>query len=216
LEVRRAHGRPARTTLAGVGVLTCSAAIALGACGGEERQDENEPKGRYKVEVVDAEFPQDQKLAKNSKLRIAVRNVDSRTIPNVSVTLKGFERRSDAPGLAERKRPVFVINAIRKRLGGLADTRPDAPGHADLALVDTWALGRLRPGQTKVFRWNVTAVQAVPYRLSYTVSAGLDGKARAVTATGERPSGLFIGTIEDAPPDVRVADDGRTIVRGSR
>ena len=78
------------------------------------------------------------------------------------------------------------------------------------------ALGKLRPGQRRVFRWSVTAVKAGPYRLEYTVSAGLDGKAKAVDSSGRTPTGRFAGTVSGAAPATRVADDGRTIVRGTR
>jgi hypothetical protein len=33
---------------------------------------------------------------------------------------------------------------------------------------------------------------------------------------GPTPSGTFSGTVSNAAPDVRVADDGRTIVNGTR
>jgi hypothetical protein len=48
------------------------------------------------------------------------------------------------------------------------------------------------------------------------VAAGLDGKAMAVSPGGGRAAGRFAGTVSDAPPNVRVADDGKTIVQGQR
>jgi len=59
-------------------------------------------------------------------------------------------------------------------------------------------------------------VRPGPYRLSYEVVAGLDGRAEAVAA-GRRPlRGLFSGTIDDEPPDTRVAEDGRTVVKDGK
>ena len=56
-----------------------------------------------------------------------------------------------------------------------------------------------------------------PYRLTYRVAAGLDGKAKAVVGRRRRAvAGLFAGTITDAAPDTRVADDGKTVVEGTR
>jgi hypothetical protein len=188
--------------------------LALGACG-EERQDANEPKGRYKVEIVEADFPGRQKLAKDSDLRIVVKNADTKTIPNVAVTVRGFDRRSSEPGLADRERPVFVVNGVPASLGGFADTKPAAPRGGETAFTDTWALGKLRAGKIKTFRWKVTAVRGGPYRLAYTVSAGLDGKAKAVTGGGQPATGVFVGTIDDTAPNTKVADDGQTIVGGS-
>jgi hypothetical protein len=49
------------------------------------------------------------------------------------------------------------------------------------------------------------------------VAAGLDGKAKAVDPGGrEAPRGSFSGTVSDEAPEVRVADDGETVVEGTR
>ena len=54
-------------------------------------------------------------------------------------------------------------------------------------------------------------------RSRWRVAAGLDGKAKAVApGGGPAPSGQFAGTVSDEAPDVRVADDGQTIVNGTR
>jgi hypothetical protein len=58
----------------------------------------------------------------------------------------------------------------------------------------------------------VTAVVAGPYELSYTVAAGLDGKARAVDESGETPQGVFTGTVSDEAPQTKIAADGKTII----
>ena len=194
-------------------VVCAAAAVALAGCGGGERQDENEPEGTYRVDVTQATFPGDQKLAKPSTMRIVVKNVGDETIPNIAVTLRGFDKRIEGEDLADPERPVFVINGEPEQIGGLPESRAQAPRGGDTAYVDTWALGELPPGKVRTFEWKVTAVEAGPYRLTYEVSAGLDGKARAVTQSGRQPSGVFIGTIDDTPPDARVADDGRTIIR---
>ena len=188
----------------------------LAACGGEERQDENEPEATYRVQVLDAKFPEQQKLAKRSTLEIIVRNADNKTIPNIAVTVKGFSQRSQAKGLADPNRPIFVINGVPKEIGGFPEAKEAAPESGETAYVDTWALGPLRPDEEKTFKWSVTAIKAGPYRIRYEVAAGLDGKAKAVDEAGTRPTGLFVGRIEDRPPDTRVADDGRTIVEGTR
>lgn len=193
--------------------MCAAAAVALAGCGGGERQDENEPEGTYRVDVTQATFPGDQKLAKASTMKIVVRNVDDKTVPNIAVTVRGFDQRIEGEDLADPERPVFVINGEPEEIGGLPESRAQAPRGGDTAYVGTWALGELKPGQTRTFEWSVTAVEAGPYRVTYEVSAGLDGKARAVTQSGRQPTGVFIGTIDDTPPDARIADDGRTIIR---
>jgi hypothetical protein len=183
------------------------AAALLAGCGGPARQDEDEPVGRYNVEVVEADFPSSQKLAKSSRMTIGVRNVDTKTIPNVAVTIgtqggpsasqSGFAYRDE--GNEDPSKPIFVIDTY--------------PRGGDTAYTNTWALGQLKPGQTKTFNWDVTAVEARPFNIRYKIAAGLDGKAVAVTETGEQPAGRFTGTVDDTPPDAKVADTGRDIIK---
>ena len=191
-------------------------ATALAGCGGGERQDANEPKGKFRLEVTKADFPSEQKLAKRSTLEISVRNTGDRTVPNVAVTVHGFDERLRGRGLADPERPVFVINGQPKDIGGFPESKDAAPEGGETAYVDTWALGKLRAGQERTFKWSVTAVRGGDYKLSYEVAAGLDGKAKAVGVGGEAPRGTFAGTISDAPPVTRVGDDGKTIIRGTR
>lgn len=191
-------------------------ALTVASCGGAERQDANEPEGRFPVEVVSAEFPTAQKLAKRSELEIVVRNSGRKAVPNVAVTVHGFDVRLEGRGLSDPERPVFVINGEPKEIGTFPESKEAAPEGGETAYVDTWALGRLRPGQRKAFRWSVTAVRPGPYKLQYEIAAGLDGKARAVTVAGGTPRGNFRGSVSDDAPETRVSDDGRTIISGTR
>ena len=69
----------------------------------------------------------------------------------------------------------------------------------------------------KTFKWSVTAVRAGDYKITWRVNAGLDGKAKAVApGGGPPPTRRFAGTISNKAPTVRVADDGNTIVNGTR
>jgi hypothetical protein len=179
--------------------LACAAVIA-GGCGGGQRQDANEPSGNYKVQVLEARFPDHQALAKRSIMRITVKNVDTKTIPNVAVTVKSFDQRKNDPTLADPTRPQFIVNS--------------GPRGGDTAYVGTSALGPLKPGEAKTFLWNVTAVVAGPYKLDYAVSAGLNGKAKAVLASGARPVGSFRGSISSKPPQATVGPNGNVIESG--
>jgi hypothetical protein len=197
--------------------LTLAGVVAVAGCGGAERQDENEPEGDFPVEVVAASFPQDQKLAKSSDLVITVRNAGERTIPNIGVTVNGFNFRKQDPELADPERPQFVINGVPREIGGFPEAKDASPLGCDTAYVNTWSCGPLKPGGEKTFRWSVTAVKAGDFEVRWRVAAGLDGKARAVSAGGgEAPRGSFTGTVSDEAPEVRVADDGRTVVEGTR
>jgi hypothetical protein len=191
---------------------------ALAGCGDGERQDENEPEGDFAVQMLDASFPARQRLAQRSTMRITVRNAGDETIPNVTVTVDGFDfERSGDGELADRSRPRFAVNGVPVEIGGTPDAREDVPRGCDTAYVNTWACGPLRPDRQKEFRWSVTPVVAGPFRIDYRVAAGLDGNARAVTAAGgDPPMGSFRGTVSDAAPQSRIGGDGKSIVSGSR
>jgi hypothetical protein len=191
--------------------------LAVAGCGGGERQDENEPEGDFPVEVVSAKFPESQKLAKSSDLVVTVRNAGDKTIPNIAVTVDGFDRRKKDPDLADPTRPVFALNGVQVKIAGFPEAKDASPRGCDTAYVNTWACGPLRPNQQKTFRWSVTAVKAGDFKVEWRVAAGLDGKAKAVAAGGgPAPRGSFAGTVSDEAPDVRVADDGKTVVNGTR
>ena len=85
--------------------LCAALALGLAACGGEERQDENEPEGEFRVDVVDATFPAKQKLAKRSELSITVRNAGNEEVPNIAVTVDGFDVDLQDEDLADPSRP---------------------------------------------------------------------------------------------------------------
>jgi hypothetical protein len=190
---------------------------AAAGCGGGERQDANEPEGNFAVEVVKAKFPEKQKLAKSSDLVVTVRNAGQKTIPNIAMTVNGLDRRKTDPDLADPNRPVFALNGVQVEIAGFPEAKDASPRGCDTAFVNTWACGPLKPNEQRTFRWSVTAVQAGPYKVDWRVAAGLDGKAKAVApGGGPAPRGRFSGSVSDEAPDVRVADDGHTIVSGTR
>jgi len=191
----------------------CGLLVAgLVGCGGSDRQDANETEASYDVEVVRADFPIKQRLAKKSELEITVRNDDTETIPDIAVTVNGFYRKSDDPDLADPNRPVFILDGDPREFGGYPDVKVAGPAGGSTALVSTWALGELKPGKEKTFRWKVTPVKAGPFKVTYAVAAGLQGKAKAVGTGGAQPRGEFAGTISSRPPASRIAADGVTVV----
>ena len=208
LEARRTYAVPA-IALAGL--------LMIAGCGGGERQDADEPEGEFPVEVIRATFPERQKLAQRSDLVIGLRNAGDRTIPNVAVTVDGFNYRRGDPDLADRERPRFVVNGVPVEIGGFPESRDATPPGCETAYVETWVCGPLRPGAERTLRWSVTAVQAGPFRIDWRVGAGLHGNAKAVSVDGgEAPSGSFAGSVSSEPPEARIAEDGKTVVSGSR
>ena len=202
----------ATTRSAGL-ALAGAAIVTLPGCGGGTRQDAHEPSGTFNVDVARASFPAKQKLAKKSDLVIKVRNTGSTTAPDVGVTIDGLSERRANPDLADPNRPTFVINGRAVKIGGVPETKEDVPRGCDTAYVNTWACGPLRGSASRTFKFSVTAVRAGAYKITYRVSAGLNGKAKTV---GNDLRATFTGKVSDAAPATRVADDGHTIVNGSR
>ena len=175
------------------------ALLASGCGGGGERQDEDEPKGNFRVELVEASFPAQQKLAEKVALKLRVRNADSKAIPNMAVTVDGFSARSEQAGLADPTRPVWVID--------------EPPRGGVTAYTNTWALGKVAAGQTEEFVWEVTPVKPGRYEVKYRVSAGLDGRAKAVAEGGKGTSGSFTVNVSREADDARVDPDSGAVVR---
>jgi hypothetical protein len=177
--------------------------VSVGACGTGPRQDANEPKRDFRVDVVRATFPGQQPLAKRSDLLITVRNAGSETIPNIAVTVEGadgaapanaFAEADPQRGLADPSRPVWIVDR--------------GPRGGDTAYVNTWSLGKLAPRQEKTFIWFVTPAVAGTHTVRYRVSAGLNGKAKARLAGGGIPSGSFTVFISNKPAGIKVSPNG--------
>src|SRR5206468_12070915 len=103
-------------------------------------------------------------------------------------------------------RPVWVLEQGYPKLAGQT-----APAGAEAAQTDTFAFGPLAPGASRQMIWNVTPVQAGTFTVHYRVAAGLQGKAKAVTADGSAPEGEFVVRISSAPPQTRVNNSGRVV-----
>jgi hypothetical protein len=170
-----------------------AAVLAFAGCGGE-RRDADAPKGTYTVAVKRATFPSEQHLAQRSALVIAVRNAGEETIPNLSVVVRGFTDRMGGARNADPTRDLWIIDR--------------GPAGAATAFADTWAAGRLAPGDTATLRWDVTPVVAGRHELTYAVAPALAGSARAQLAGGREPQGTLAVRVLEKPAQARV--DPRT------
>jgi hypothetical protein len=183
------------------------ALIAWG-CGGK-RQDEDEPSRTYSVEIVRASFAGNQAVAAPRTMAIEVRNVDSRVIPNIGITVNSFERTATQKGLSDPKRPVWIVDFAPE------STEDNPTGGGTVAYNETWALGPLQPGQTKKFQWRVTPVDAGVHTLKYRVVAGLAGKAKAQLDNGGVPQGSFTVNVTGRPLAATVDPETGRIVRSN-
>ena len=174
-------------------------------CGGGERQDADEKEGDFQLSIVGADFPKQQSLAQRATLAIEVRNDGDEEAPNVALTVetappageapRPFAQARKEPNLADPARPIWILD--------------QGPRGGDTAYTNTWALGKLAPGQSKTFEWRVTAMKEGDYTVSYAAAPGLDGKARL--ADGSNASGSLKVNIEGRPSSARVDDDGKVV-----
>jgi hypothetical protein len=125
---------------------------------------------------------------------------------NLPTAQGSFSVRSDQEGLAIPFRPVWILEEGFPKYEG-----QNASAGAAAAQTDTFAFGELPPNQTKRIVWNVTPVQPGTYTVHYRVAAGLEGKAKAVTADGSVPEGEFVVRISSAAPQTRVDSSGKVV-----
>lgn len=190
-------------------LVVAGAAVLAAGCGGGTRQDADEPSGTFKVEIVRASFPARQHIAEPVVMRLRVRNADSRSLPNVAVTVLTHSRPGAAPaafgqrqapgsGLSDSLRPVWVLDA--------------GPIGGETASQDVWDAGPLSAGQAKTLTWRLVAAKAGTYTIAYRVFPGLTGRAKAARG---HTRGVFRVRIIDRPVAAHVGPDGQVVRGGS-
>lgn len=195
---------------------TCAGLLAVG-CGGGSKQTAEEPEHTYKIEVLDITFKPEQAVGKPATMRIEVRNVDTKTIPNIAVTLDSFYYTEKYPELAANKRPIWVV----EQGPGTPPQAPvqsqavSPPGGGQTAYVNTWALGPLAPNHNKVFEWKVIPVKAGIQHTRIQISAGLAGQAKATLPNGTPLTAKFRSEIAPAPPSRHVDPSTGRVVPGA-
>jgi hypothetical protein len=200
------------------GVAAVAVAALLAACGGSS-SDTNQG-ATYRVQVVNARFPTAQRLAQTSLLQLGVRNTGAKTIPalTVSVSIAGgegqasslpFGIRDPQPGLTNPNRPVWVLAEHFPKLAGSSE-----PGGAQTANSKTFDFGPLRPGVSAEAIWKLTAVKAGRYTILYRINSGLNGVAKAQTASGIAAGGSFAVGVSSVPPNTIVTNSGEVVEIG--
>jgi hypothetical protein len=209
----------------------------VGACGSGARQDASEPTGNFQVSAT-AHWTTSQRLSQHTVLAITVTNTGTKTIPTPAVTLTdttpgggkpapAFQRLLNMPGLANQARPVWVVDrapdpassqgSCPQNVNPETYTGPNystcvgGPGGAVTAYANTWALPPLDVGKSVTFVWHVTAVQSGTYIVNWQVAAGLNGKAKAVTAGGGTPHGSLTVTVATTPQQAYVNNGGQVV-----
>lgn len=208
----------------------------LSACGAGPRQDATEPTANFPV-AVSTHWTTSQTLSQHTQLVITIQNTGSKTIPDAAVTItdgnpslstraQAFQELLNMPGLASQSCPVWIVDQApdpshqpcpknfnaETYTGSNFSACSGGPGGAATAYSNTWALGSLAPGRSATFEWHLTAVQSGTHFVNWRVAAGLNGKAKAVTASGGPPVGHFAVTISSAPQQSYVNGNGQIVV----
>jgi hypothetical protein len=223
-------------------VAALATTVGLAGCGSAGPQDANAPSGRFPVQVT-ASFPRLQRLAQHAHLVIAVTNTGRRPMPNVAVTIcnttctypappgegtsvaafsqcvggtsgAACSQAAAAQQVANKSRPIWVVERPPGPCG-YSCINGGAGANVSYA-ANTWQRGRpLRPGDTQVFNWVLTAVSAGRFLLAWEIAGDLYGKAKAVIAggglgpCGRIPCGTLRVTISRAPAQSYVNDTGQ-------
>lgn len=122
------------------------------------------------------------------------------------------------PAVSNPSRPMWIVD----RPPGECTPAPNnynagyscqsgGAGSAVTASPNTWAMGRLGPGETDTFDWEVTAVHAGHYVLAWEVGAGLYNKAHAVSADGSPTNGTFSVNITGTTTQPYVNNAGQIV-----
>ncbi len=200
-------------------------AVALSGCGGAggstgtgaDRQ--SRAGAAFPVQIASASLPSSQHLAQIVQLVIAVRNIGTRTLPNVALTITdppwgtaaaAFSSLIAAQsGLASRSRPIWIID---RPPGPCAySCGAERPGGAATAYSNTWALGPLAPGRLATFAWTLTAVEPGTYTVDYRVAAQLRPGPPVVLPGGRRAAGQFRVKISTQPRQEYVNASGQVV-----
>ncbi len=135
-------------------------------------------------------------------LRIAVTNTGNRALPDVGVTITtgnagtsapAFQAPSSQQGLAQRYQPIWVLD--------------EGPLNGEAAVSNSWMLGNLPAGQTKIFTWRVHPIRSGAFRIRWKVlAAQLGGKA--VLASGAPAEGVLPVVVSSKAPSATVRANG--------
>jgi hypothetical protein len=147
-------------------------------------------------------FPAVQSVARPVRLELEVRNTGTQTVPAVVVTVDSFSYHSAFPGLADNRRPIWVIEQGPGRVATppVQTQEVTYPGGAQTAYVNTWALAALPPGRKATFTWKVTPVKPGNYTIRFGIAAGLAGKATVTLAHSSVRRTLHVHITPKPPP----------------
>jgi hypothetical protein len=151
-------------------VLACLTALlsafVLAGCG-DKSSDEGDVKGTFTVKAA-WKFPKVQTLGKPLRFVVAVRNVDTRDIPQLIITVNGLSTFVKQPNTAVKTRPVWIPN-----VENYADVTPNST-----ATGSSFSLGPLPAGDFHTYVLPLTPIRRGVHPISYSLAPDLSGSAK--------------------------------------
>ena len=134
-------------------------------------------------------------------------------MPNLAVTVNGFNYRSEETDLADPNRPRFAVNGVPVEIGGFPEARDATPRGCDTAYVNTWACGPLEPGRRAdaALDGHRRGDRALT-RSTTAWPPGCTARPRRSWPAAAPPEGSFTGVVSDKPNHTLIAPDGKTVV----
>lgn len=169
--------------------LAIFAGLLVGGCGGGESQDATLSTGTWKVAVERWRFPKRQPLGTPVDMKLVIRNIDSRDLPHLAITIGGLAEPVEQQGAASRTRPVWIINAVR---GG------DQTAY-NSSTKRTFRLGPIAAGAVTTFTLPLTPLRRGEHVVSYSIATDIYGAGKAETANGEPADGKRTIAIDPTP-----------------
>lgn len=168
--------------------LAIAAGLLVGGCGGAT-QDANLSTGSWKVAVEQWRFPKRQPLGTPVQMKLVVRNIDSRDMPHLVITIGGLVEPVEQQNAASRARPVWIINAVRNG---------DQTAYNALT-KRTFRLGPLAAGAVRTFTLPLTPLRRGEHVVSYSIAPDIYGAGKAETANGEPAGGERTVAVDPTP-----------------
>jgi hypothetical protein len=169
-KLRVSTARAAR--LIAIGALFALMAAFAAGCGGT-RGDAGADTGTYKVKAA-WRFPKTQPLGKPVNFSLLIRNVDTKTIPQLVVTISGLRTFIKQPGAATQTRPVWVPNDVN-----YSDVTPNST-----ATGNTYSLGPLAAGAAHHYILPLTPIRRGEHPIGYQLAGNIYGSAKVTLENG--------------------------------
>lgn len=141
------------------------------------------------MKISEWKFAKRQPLGKPVKFVLTVRNVDSRDIPQLTVTVRGLKQFVAQAGAATKTRPVWALDEVN--YGSVTPY--------DSATASTFNLGVLRAGQEKRYVLPLTPVRRGSHRVGYALSGDLYGNAKIVNEDNSPAANTRLVAIDPTP-----------------